>query len=247
MIRFASILRVGLWVPALVIICGCNLGGERVTTGELQTETKTVSVGAAHNVNINLNMKAGGLNVRGGAPDLLNADFAYNVPAWKPDLKYEVNGASGILSVEQPGSGSSTTNTRNEWNLRLNNKVPMELSVNMGAGRAELSLAGLALSRMELNMGAGDVTVDLTGDWKKDVDAKIHGGVGRATIRLPQTVGVHVVAQGGLGAINANDFQKDGGAYVNSLYGKSPVTLRVEVEGGVGEINLELRGETPAN
>jgi len=109
-----------------------------------------------------------------------------------------------------------------------------------------LTLAGLALGRLELNMGAGETTVDLTGNWKKDLSAQIHGGVGKATIRLPRDVGVHVIAHGGLGAINASGFQKQGDAYVNDQYGKSPVTLRIEVEGGVGEIDLALGGEPPA-
>ena len=55
-----------------------------------------------------------------------------------------------------------------------------------------------------------------------------------------------MVAQGGLGRINAGDLQKQGDAYVNNQYGKSTVTLRLEVKGGVGEINLELVGEPPA-
>jgi predicted membrane protein len=122
----------------------------------------------------------------------------------------------------------------------------MEMTVNVGAGRTTLTLAGLALSRLELNMGAGETIVDLNGNWKKDLSAQIHGGVGRATIRLPRDVGVHVVAHGGLGSINASGFQKQGDAYVNDLYEKSPVTLAIEVEGGIGEINLELGGEQPA-
>jgi hypothetical protein len=235
-----------LLLPALITICGCNLGGDRVTTGELRNESKTVAVGAAKSVHVNLNMKAGELKVGGGATNLLEAEFSYNVPEWKPEVKYEVSGSVGNLDVEQPGSGSSTSNTRNDWDLHLSSKTPTEMTVNMGAGRATLTLSGMALSRLELNMGAGETTVDLTGDWKKDLSAQIHGGVGRATIRLPKDVGVHVVAQGGLGTINASDFQKQGDAYVNDQYGKSTVTLRIEVEGGVGEINLELGGEPPA-
>lgn len=235
-----------LLLPALLTICGCNLGGDRVTTGELRKESKTVAVGAAKSVQVNLNMKAGELKVGGGATNLLEADFSYNVPEWKPEVKYEVSGGVGNLKVEQPGSGSSTSNTRNDWDLHLSSKTPTEMTVNMGAGRATLTLSGMELSRLELNMGAGETTVDLTGDWKEDLSAQIHGGVGRATIRLPKDVGVHVVAQGGLGTINASDFKKQGDAYVNDQYGKSPVTLRIEVEGGVGEINLELGGEPPA-
>ena len=236
----------GLMLSALVATCGCNMSGDRVSTGETRKESKTVALGAAQSVRVNLNMKAGELKVAGGATHLLDADFTYNVPEWKPEVKYDVSGGVGNLEVEQPGSGSSTGNTRNEWDVHLNNKTPMEMTVNMGAGRATLTLSGLALSRLELNMGAGETTVDLTGNWKKDLSAQIHGGVGRATIRLPRDVGVHVVAQGGLGSINASGFQKQGDAYVNDQYGKSPVTLQIEVEGGVGEINLELGGEPPA-
>jgi hypothetical protein len=236
----------GLLPLALAIFCGCNAGGDRATAGEMRKESKTVALGGAHTVMVSLSMKAGELKVGGGANGLLDADFTYNVPEWKPQVNYEVNGGVGNLEVEQQGAASSTGNTRNEWDLRLNNKTPMEMNVDMGAGRSTLTLGGLALTRLEMNMGAGEAIVDLTGNWKKDLSAQIHGGVGRATIRLPREVGVHVVAQGGLGSINAGDFQKQGDAYVNDLYGKSPVTLRIEVEGGVGEINLELGGEPPA-
>jgi hypothetical protein len=237
----------GLLVLALVAVCGCNVGGDRVTTSETRKESKTVALGGAQSVRVSLNMKAGELKVGGGATDLLDADFTYNVPEWKPAVKYEVSGGVGDLEVEQQGSGASGSNTRNDWDVHLSNKAPMEMTVNMGAGRATLTLSGLALSRLELNMGAGETTVDLTGNWKKDLSAQIHGGVGRATIKLPRDVGVHVVAHGGLGSINARGgFIKEGDAFVNDQYGKSPVTLQIEVEGGVGEINLELAGDRPA-
>jgi hypothetical protein len=158
-------------------------------------------------------------------------------------VSYSVNGNVGSLEVTQPGQAAATGNVENSWELRLSNQTPMEMVVNMGAGRATLALGGLALSRLELNMGAGETLVDLAGSWKKDLSAQIHGGVGKATVRLPRDVGVHVVAQGGLGSINAGGLQKQGDAYVNDQFGKSPVTLEIEVEGGVGEIDLELAGE----
>jgi hypothetical protein len=226
--------------------CGCNMNGDRVTTGETHKDSKAVALGDAQSVRVNLSMKAGELKVAGGAPQLMNADFTYNVAEWKPEVNYQVSGGVGNLEVQQPESGSSTGNTRNDWDIHLSNTAPMEMTVNMGAGRATLTLSGLALSRLELNMGAGETTVDLTGNWKKNLSAQIHGGVGRATIRLPGDVGVHVIAHGGLGSINAGGFQKQDDAYVNDQYGKSPVTLQIEVEGGVGEINLELGGEPPA-
>ena len=47
-------------------------------------------------------------------------------------------------------------------------------------------------------------------------------------------------AQGGLGKINAEGLERVGDAYVNAAYGESDVTLNVDVQAGVGEINLEI-------
>jgi hypothetical protein len=62
--------------------------------------------------------------------------------------------------------------------------------------------------------------------------------VGEANIRLPKNVGVIVHASGGLGTIDAHGLKHDGDEYTNELYGKSPVTIRLKVEGGVGRIVL---------
>jgi len=236
----------GTILLAVTVLCGCTIEGDRVSTGEMRHESKTVAVGAAQSVRVNVRMKAGELKVAGGSPQLMDATFDYNVAEWKPQVDYDVRGSVGNLEVEQPGSGSSHGNTRNDWDLHLTNKTPMELSVNMGAGQATLTLGGMNLSTLEMNMGAGEATVDFSGNWKKDVSAQIHGGVGKATIRLPSDVGIHVVAHGGLGAINAGSLHQRGDAYVNDAYGKSPVTLQIEIEGGVGEIDLVTAEGGPA-
>jgi hypothetical protein len=172
-----------------------------------------------------------------------------------------------VLTVRQPdveGRASlwDVEDYRYEWDLRLNDEVPVEMAIQMGAGSANLELGSLSLTRLEVDAGAGDVTVDLagalsltrldidigagrvtvdlTGDRQVDLDAKIKGGAGRATVRLPRDVGVRVDVEGGLGKVNAGGLKKDGDAYVNDAYGNSEVTLRVEVEAGLGAIDLEL-------
>ncbi len=228
----------------LVVMSACTIGG--VPVGELETETKSVELGNAKAVRVEIHMGAGELRVGGGAAKLLDADFAYNVARWRPEVKYTVTGEQGRLEIRQPaGSGGPMGKARYEWDLRFTDSVPLELSVELGAGRADLALGSLSLGNLDLRMGAGETVVDLTGSWKNDVAARIQGGVGKATIRLPQDVGVRVHARGGIGAINAHGFKRDEGAYVNDAYGKSDVTVRVDVQGGVGEINLELADAPP--
>lgn len=142
------------------------------------------------------------------------------------------------------GSHGPMGGARNKWDLRLNDKVPVELNVDLGAGKSTLVLGSLSLTNLAVNLGVGETHVDLTGDWKNDLVAGIHGGVNKATVRLPVDVGVRVHATGDIGQIRADNLKQDDDTYVNDAYGKSKVTLHVDVQGGIGEINLEL-GEAP--
>jgi hypothetical protein len=227
-----------LLVGAAVFLGSC--GGQGI--GEMQRESRAVDPENAQAVGAELRMGAGELNVTGGADALMEGDFAYNVAAWQPEVNYEVSGDTGELSVEQSSDGGARLggDARNEWDLRFNDEVPIDLSVEMGAGESDLDLDSLDLTGLDLAMGAGETTVDLTGDYERDLAAAIEGGVGRATVRLPSQVGVRVRAEGGLGRINAGGLRREGEAYVNDAYGDSDVTLEVEVQGGVGEINLEV-------
>jgi hypothetical protein len=44
---------------------------------------------------------------------------------------------------------------------------------------------------------------------------------------------------GGLGSVDVHGLTKEDERYVNAAYGKSPQTLRLTVEGGIGQIKLE--------
>jgi hypothetical protein len=210
--------------------------------GEMERESQSIDLENAQSVHAELRMGAGELNLTGGADALMEADFAYNVADWEPEVDYQVSGDTGELIVEQ-GSGEDVPlggEARNEWDLRFNDDVPIDLSVQMGAGESGLDLDSLTLTGLELQMGAGETTVDLTGSYDRDIAATIEGGVGEATVQLPGEIGVRVNAEGGLGQINAEGLQREGDAYVNDAYGDSDVTLDVDVRGGVGQINLEV-------
>ena len=221
--------------------CGTQRGGTQ-QVGEMQRDSRAIQAENAQSVRANLKMGAGELNLTGGADRLMEADFSYNVANWKPKVSYDVSGDTGELVVKQ-GSGGGVNlggDARNEWDIRFNDEVLTDLVVQMGAGESDLDLDSLTLTGLDLQMGAGKTTVDLTGDYARDFDASIQGGVGEATVMLPSEVGVWAKAEGGLGKINAEGLQREGNAYVNDAYGESEVTLRVEVQGGIGEINLEV-------
>ena len=224
-------------IAAVVLLVAVALTRRSGTRGEFHW-SEAVEPQGATSVRVQIRMGAGELRVGGGASKLLEADFHYNDASLKPETRYEVAGSRGDLMVSQPSTSVHFGQTRNEWDLRLNNDLPMELRVQLGAGRSNFELRGLSLNKLDVEMGAGELLLDLTGDWKKDLEVNVEGGVGSATVRLPENVGVRVHASGGLGSIHTGRLKREGDAYVNDAYGESPVTLRVSIEGGIGEINL---------
>jgi len=221
---------------ATLLLAGCS---PQARVGALRTESQSVELGDARSARVEIAFGAGGLQVTGGAEKLLEADFNYNVAALKPEVGY----TDGTLVVRQPEINGLTslrdiTDFRNEWNLRLYDQVPMDLSVDAGAGSGDLQLAGLSLTGLDISLGAGDYTIDLSGDWPRDLDVTIDAGAAGVTVRLPRAVGVRVEVDRGPTVIDAPDLARDGDVYTNEAYGVSDVTLHIQVEAGIGWLNL---------
>jgi hypothetical protein len=229
---------------AMVVLAGAcgTQGGGTPKVGKMQRESKSVDPENAQSVHAQLEMGAGELKLTGGADRLMEADFTYNVSDWKPKVSYDVSGEKGELVVKQGSSEGAglSGDARNEWDIGLNDELPTDLVVRLGAGESDLDLDSLTLTGLDLRMGAGKTTVDLTGDYPRDFDASIEGGVGQATILLPSEVGVKAKAEGGIGRIDAKGLKKVDGSYVNDAYGESDTNVSVDVKGGVGEINLKV-------
>jgi hypothetical protein len=218
---------------------GCYRG---VRVGDLQTKSQTVERGDANAVNAEIQMGAGKLDVSGGASELLEASFIYNVEELDPRATY----TNGRLEVRDSGvnmgiaSLADLDEFRNEWDLKLNEDVPMEMKINLGAGPSNLALGALALTSLNINGGAGEITIDLTGTWRNDLDARIAGGLGDLHLTLPREVGVRIEVDPGIGVVDASGLTRDGNTYTNDAYGVSDATLRIHIDGGVGNINLGI-------
>jgi len=193
----------------------------------------------AKSVRMSVKMPAGDLAMSGGAESLLTADFSFGSSWGEPKIEYSVHNGAGELSIDQEGGGTLVTNSDNTWNLKVNDSIPLNLEIDIGAGRGVLRFAKVDLTRLELNIGAGQADVDLSGERAKDLEAEIQGGVGEATIRLPRDVGVVAIVHGGLGSIDTHGLKEEDGQYVNEAYGKSATTIHLSVNGGIGSIKFQ--------
>jgi len=226
----------GVFCP-LLFLSGCAVTVDRA--GPTQYDAQSFERGSVEELHADLNMGAGDLKVGTGTHKLAQAYFTYTVADWKPEVRYDPQGARGNLTLRQPSKhGGSIGASKNEWDIRLSQEVPLFLTVNCGAVHAQLDLGSLPLRDVRVNMGVGQLEMDLRGDPKHDYNVRIDGGVGEATVRLPSTAGVYAEASGGIGSIDVQNLNKVDGHWVNEEWDRAKVRIHVTVNGGVGSIKL---------
>jgi hypothetical protein len=240
--------RVTLATLALLATTGCvTINGDRgalMRPGETIHESVHIDLAKAKDaerVDVRLEMNAGELRVNGGAKELVESDFTYNVAGWKPEVRFERTGLRGELLIKQGGHSGSLGTAKNEWQVNLNESVPLDFTLQCGAGDNRLFLGGLDLRDVEVNLGAGRVELDLRGKQPThDYSVRINGGVGEADVKLPADTEIVAEASGGLGGIDVHGLEKQDGEWRNSAP-RSKATIHLEVHGGIGQIRIDAQ------
>ena len=225
------------WLPAALLGASCSIG-----TGPTMHDKHSIELDKSELTRLNLRIGAGELRVSGGASKKVEADLAYNSDQLKPRVDQRTSGSRSEIEIAQPESrGFNFGNTVNEWDVRLNNEVPLDIAAKLGAGEAHLDLAGLNLRGLDVDIGVGEVSVDLRGTPKSSYSVNINGGVGEARVTLPKTVGISASAKGGIGEVRVDGLEKRGDRWINPGHENDAVQITVDAKGGVGEIHISAQ------
>lgn len=112
-----------------------------------------------------------------------------------------------------------------------------EFSYSTGA--SDVTLEGLANANFErfiFNSGAGDYTLDFSGELQRDATVSIDSGLSDLTLLIPQGVNVVITIDSALADINiGDDWSQTGNTYTQS--GDGPM-LTIIINIGAGEITI---------
>jgi hypothetical protein len=121
------------------------------------------------------------------------------------------------------------------------NQVEME-SLRYTTGASNLRLSGLAnahFASMIFRGGAGNYSLDFSGDLTQDAVVTIEAGMSQVTLIIPEGVSARVIFKGSLVEVNTSgDWQKSGDTY--TLQGSGP-TLTINVDMAAGQLELKTR------
>lgn len=129
---------------------------------------------------------------------------------------------------------------RNLWRVNVSPEIPWEIQLKAGAAKGDLDLTGIPLSKVGLELGAGDMVLKL-GENGKYVAVGIDAGASDLKIIVPEDTGVSVKLEGALADTNLAelDWLYTDGRYISPGYENSAGIIDLDLRMAVGKFTLE--------
>ncbi len=158
--------------------------------------------------------------------------MALSIDAGAYDATFELGGLSLTNLTITDGAADAT--------LSFAEPNPSEMTLlHYETGASNIKMEGLAnanFNTMTFKSGAGDYTLDFSGDLKRDATVNIDTGLSNVILVIPDGVNAVVTVDSGVSNIDAGPgWSQNGKRYVNN--GSGP-TLTVLVDMGAGNLTL---------
>jgi hypothetical protein len=116
-----------------------------------------------------------------------------------------------------------------------------DLEVNVGAANFSATHLGNAnADQLRVQGGVGNVELDFSGTWTRDLSVTTQLVVGRLSLRIPPDVGVRLDVQRMLAGFDHTGLVKrDDGAWYSPNYEAAPHKLRIRAETFFGKIDIQ--------
>ena len=193
------------------------------------TREDSIDAQGATTARVKLDMNVGTLRLGGGSTNLMDARFEFN-EGYEPHVDYTVHNGRGELRVDQPSFPKSLNITRNRWDIRLNDRLPIDLEIDNGAGEAEIDASSLSLTSFEFDNGAGEAEVKLNGDQLRLAHVEAEVAAGRLDLEM----------RGAYPAMREMRVEASAGQIRLDLTGEWSSEVDIKVEVVAGEIVVKL-------
>jgi len=199
-------------------------------------ENRGIPLGEVDSLRVTIKFGAGKLDLISGQEDVFEGNFQYDKSILKPNIRYEILGGTGILTLSQSIKKDLNLSFphKNIWNLKLPSGVPLQLYINTATYSGDIDLTNLQIENLYLTSGASKTNIVFS--QPNFIDLKnINIKTGASTIKMS-----------GLANANFNEMNFTGGAgsYTFDFSGELTKKSKVNINTGAAKIILKIPSNT---
>lgn len=175
--------------------------------------------------------------------------------ALSPDVALDVALAFGAVEANLELGGLRVSRVKIETGasdseLRFSSPNPiacgrLDLSMGAAAFRA-VGLGNANCGRIKAEGGVGDMSLDFSGDWRRDITADVTMALGSVTLAVPEDVGVRVRRSTFLTSFSGEGFSRQGRDHYSDNWDQASRKLTVELQGAFGSVTVRRVGPSSA-
>lgn len=227
-------------VLALALLAGLVflIIAQPVIGSSMTSQALSESLQGATSAEVNLSQAAGEMQVSRGAASgqLVSGNLrTSNMRAIRKD--YTVQNGRGVLQLREEGVnvGFNSVSSNYLWDVKLNDTIPTDLTVSLGAGEGNIDLTGLKVTNLDGNLAVGQMTVTLPAG---GASGKLSSAVGEIIVRVPRGQAVNIHVSRAITALEVGDgFRQDGNTVTNPNASGTPIDLTVS--NAIGGVRVE--------
>ncbi|MBU7033521.1 MAG: hypothetical protein HXS53_13405 [Theionarchaea archaeon] len=223
--------RVSVVILVVILIVAVYSAFPRAQPFYEYTEEQAVPPGVT-NIDVFMNFVLGTLTV-GGTPDALFEIEGYQSPS---TMRVSVEGDTAHVNLSLEKSFQPIEQSHNEYEILLNNRLPLNLTGEMVLSTCTLDLSELNLKTFTLDSGLGTFDI-IFGE--TNTDATLDMGLGTGNIYIPQSVGVKLVYSKGVATLSVpSGWIHSGNQYKSPNYDTATYKINLVIDVGMGMITV---------
>jgi hypothetical protein len=185
-----------------------------------------------------IQVRAGNLEISSGTPGLISAKLDY----WKrePLTTYEYSDfdSSATVEIRDNDRGWRGWSWRawgaKDWEIKLTDRIPVNLRIYAKATEGELDLSGLKLKNLNLDIQAASLNVKL-GDLVDQINGTIESDASKLSLLIPEDMGLKIENHAKLTSTSFSNISimKYDNIYQTSNFDQAPKKIVLSLEGSV--------------
>lgn len=179
------------------------------------------------------------LNVDGRTDDMVSGDYKTNF--YNFSTKSELSDLTWNYTITNQPNGSKVFfgTGKNELNLSLTDRIPLDFDLNCGASKLNLDLSSIIPGDVNINSGASDITLSYGERVEDRSQTTINAGASSITINMPTGVGAEVTFDGGFIGKDLPGFKSEGGyKYRSSNFDSAKKQIFISVKAGASSVKI---------
>lgn len=242
---FAMILAV-IVVLALGYAAGYGRGaswidwGRDSWIGRVETRTINEPLGAsAQRGELKLDFEAARLNLQGGAAGFVEGDVEVHRSRREFRVTDQADSTNQLVIIRHRGI-RSIRGQGLMWNLKLTDRVPLDIDVDAAAVDGVLDLSTLQVQNLKVDTGAGDLKITF-GTRASEVNARVDAGAAKVTLVVPQAAGLKLKLDQGIGTSNIGSLGlvREDGFWVSPDFDRATTRIFADIDTGAGKVQIE--------